>query len=200
MSDLSTLPPLDVNSFDFGHMLSEFCTMRAEIADLQREVTTVKSWGSYPVRWPQLKLMTRDHHRLHVKLPALRPTPVSSTESTIEPPTSSNKTSTRVPNINMSHVLDSPNWPDKRRQRAQQTDDDGFHLVSHKNYRKKVVQSVIRTRKSSHGNNELKVYGERFLSVFISTLDPTVSIDELSLYISSRWKRNMTVTRHSRLM
>ena len=46
-----------------------------------------------------------------------------------------------------------------------------------------MVQSVIGTRKGSHGNNELKVYGGRFLSVFISRLDPTESIDELSLYI-----------------
>ena len=32
---------------------------------------------------------------------------------------------------------------------------------------------------------KLKVYGGRSLSVFISRLDPTVSIDELSLYIKS---------------
>ncbi|KAI0224125.1 hypothetical protein LSAT2_024850, partial [Lamellibrachia satsuma] len=158
------------------------------LCDSIKEMTSLRELRSFS------SLSTQDDLQpLHIKLPPLRPTPHSSTESTVEPPviitndtheaTSSNKTSIRVPNINLSRVLDSPNRPDKRRQRAQQTNDDGFHLVSCKNYRKKVVQSVIGTRKGSHGNNELKVYGGRFLSVFISRLDPTESIDELSLYI-----------------
>lgn len=32
VTDLSTLPPLDVSNIDFGHILSEFRAMREEIA------------------------------------------------------------------------------------------------------------------------------------------------------------------------
>ena len=129
--------------------------------------------------WPQPKFVARDLQPLHVKLPPLRPTPHSSTESTSEPPvvitndtheaTSSNKTNTRVPNINLSRVLYSPNRPGKSWQRAQRTNDDGFHLVSRKNDRKKGIQSVIGTRKGSRCNNELKVWWTVSVCIHIET-------------------------------
>ena len=46
VTDLSSLPTLDVNS---GHIVSEFHAMRAEMADLRRDVTAVKSRDSDPV-------------------------------------------------------------------------------------------------------------------------------------------------------
>ena len=42
VTDLSSLPPLDVNSVDFGHIMSEFRATRAEMADLRKDMTAVK--------------------------------------------------------------------------------------------------------------------------------------------------------------
>ena len=47
------------------------------------------------------------------------------------------------------------------------------------------LKSLIGTRKSSSGNHELKVNGERFVSVLMSRLDTNVSIDEMSVYVKS---------------
>ena len=38
VADIGNLPSLDANGIDFGHILSEFRAMRAEIAVLRREV------------------------------------------------------------------------------------------------------------------------------------------------------------------
>ena len=54
VSDLSTLPQLDINDIDFGYILSEFRAMRAEMTELRRDVNDVKSKGADKVQWPTI--------------------------------------------------------------------------------------------------------------------------------------------------
>ena len=54
ISDLSTLPQLDINDIDFGYILSEFRAMRAEMTELRRDVNDVKSKGADKVQWPTI--------------------------------------------------------------------------------------------------------------------------------------------------
>ena len=54
VSDLSTLPQLDINDIDFGYILSEFREMRAEMTELRRDVNDVKSKGADKVQWPTI--------------------------------------------------------------------------------------------------------------------------------------------------
>ncbi|KAI0235036.1 hypothetical protein LSAT2_014552 [Lamellibrachia satsuma] len=42
VTDMSSLPPFDVNSVDFGHIPYAFRAMKAEMADLRRDTTAVK--------------------------------------------------------------------------------------------------------------------------------------------------------------
>ena len=54
VSDLSTLPQLDINDIDFGYILSEFRAMRAEMTELRRDVNDVKSKGADKLQWPTI--------------------------------------------------------------------------------------------------------------------------------------------------
>ena len=54
VSDLSTLPQLDINDIDFGFILSEFRAMRAEITELRSDVNDVKKKGVDRVQWPTI--------------------------------------------------------------------------------------------------------------------------------------------------
>ena len=72
--------------------------------------------------------------------------------------------------------------PGASKQPSKMTDDDGLKLVSGKKVRKNGTHAVIGMRKGKH---ELKAKRGRYLSVFISRLDPTVTADELSVYIKS---------------
>ena len=60
VTDLANLPSLDINGIDFGHILSEFRAMWAEIALLRREVT--QDLGLDQQGWP--KLNARDTQTL----------------------------------------------------------------------------------------------------------------------------------------
>ena len=69
-----------------------------------------------------------------------------------------------------------------RRQIYAATDDDGFKLISSKKNPKKGAQLVIWKRK---GSWEQKVTGGRLLPVFISRLNPTVSVHQLSVNVKT---------------
>ena len=69
--------------------------------------------------------------------------------------------------------------PGASKQRSKMTD---FKLVSGKKVRKNGTQAVIWMRKGKH---ELKVHRGRYLSASISRLNPTVTADELSVYVKS---------------
>ena len=51
VSELASLPTLDANGIGFGHILSEFRAMRAEMADLRREVASER--GLDRLQWPK---------------------------------------------------------------------------------------------------------------------------------------------------
>ena len=54
VSDLSTLPQLDINDIAFGFILSEFRAMRAEMSELRSDVNDVKKKGVDKVHWPTI--------------------------------------------------------------------------------------------------------------------------------------------------
>ena len=100
VADLANLPSLDANGVDFGHILSEFRAMRAEIAVLRREVTHDR--GLDQRRWPNLTtarpvLNAMDTQSLGIKLP---PTAVAGAQS--------GTTSTGVVTAPLSGVVTAP--------------------------------------------------------------------------------------------
>ena len=87
VSDLSTLPQLDINDIDFGFILSEFRAMRAEITELRSDVNDVKKKGVDRVQWPSINSNAKanDQHARQVnQLPesnAANKVPYSATSS-----------------------------------------------------------------------------------------------------------------------
>ena len=60
--------------------------MNADMADLRGDTTAVKSRDSDPVTLPQPKPKLTTYQPLHVNLPPMRSTPVSSTEPRVVSP------------------------------------------------------------------------------------------------------------------
>ena len=144
--------------------------------------------------WPQRKPKLTTYQPLYINMPSMRSTPVSNTEPRVVSPdvttnnirdeTTSRHRSTEVSNKALPRAANDvgSRVPGAPKQPSKMTDDDGFKLVTGKKVRKNGTHAVIGMRKGKH---ELKAKRGRYLSAFISRLDPTVTADELSVYIKS---------------
>ena len=73
VSNLSSLPPLDVNNVDFAHLMGEIRAMRADMATLRETVAALQE-GVVNTEWPALDLSQKqftqsDRRPLRVNLP-----------------------------------------------------------------------------------------------------------------------------------
>lgn len=143
--------------------------------------------------WPQRKpeLTTDDRQTLRVNLPPISAVTTAEPSHTSADVTVSNirATSTRQRSHATVNITPLPaanvignRAPGVAKQPSKTIVDDDFKLVSGKKRRSNGSKAVIGTRKCG---NQLKVKDGRFLTAFISRLDPTVTVDDMSLYVKS---------------
>ena len=210
--DLSRLPPLDMNNIDFAHLLHEFQGMRTEMAKMREEFKRCKPISQVAQRdepWSK-----PNSGATVVNLPAMREdTSPKSARSTVTTPNAALTTATTVtsstvttPKATLAKVT-TPN--DSRKVRAAVSGDsiesetvdnvdinlcgdndaDGYTRVTRK--RSVRTKAVIGT---NNGSSSLKVKTGRFVSLFVSRLDPGTTHADLETFFRDTHKLAATCT------
>ncbi|KAJ8278486.1 hypothetical protein GJAV_G00088130 [Gymnothorax javanicus] len=182
-SNLSRIPPVDVNSIDLTSMLKEFCTMRKEFADIRRQLdhSSCKAPDTSSVaaaqEWPLISLEPTAPPRKPLKRPAYVRLPDSQATSASRP--AEQPTHVKLLDVPSSSItlLRVPAKDNAQKHRV--VDSEGYQVVDRSRKKKNMVLGM------SQQASNLKVISvpKRPFSVFVTRLDPETSCEDITDYV-----------------
>ena len=212
--DLSRLPPLDMNNIDFAHLLHEFQGMRSEMAKMRDEFKRCKpisQSGQRDEPWSKpnsgatvvnLPAMREDKClkavRTTVPTPMAARTTVSTPKAALTTVTSSTVTTPKTalvrvttPNdarkvcaaVSIDSIENETVGNEEINNCGDNDVDHGYTRVTRK--RSGRTKAVIGT---NIGTSSLKVKTGRYVSLFVSRLDPGTSHEDLETYFRDTHK------------